>query len=65
MTTKYRVSVPEIHLQEVLVEADSPESAKMMVREGLGEYTDSLTYSETLDPREWRVREDPPTGETP
>jgi hypothetical protein len=52
------VSVREIHVQPVEVEALNADDAIMKVREGEGEYVaDGQEYSETLDTDTWTVEE--------
>ena len=46
--TSYIIEVPEVHYQQVRVEADSPEEALAKVREGDGEYLE-MEYSHILD----------------
>ena len=56
---EYRVKVREVHVQDVIVTADSPEEATAKVQEGEGLYVDnSLEYSHTLDPDTWTVEEE-------
>jgi hypothetical protein len=46
--TSYIIEVPEVHYQQVRVEADSPEEALAKVREGDGDYLEA-EYSHILD----------------
>ena len=46
--TKYQVRVPEVQICYTNVEADSPEEALEMVRDGCGEIQ-AIDYSHTLD----------------
>jgi hypothetical protein len=56
---KYLVSVREVHIQMVEVEAESPEDAKEKVAEGEGRYLDNaLEYSHSLEPDTWTVDSD-------
>jgi hypothetical protein len=49
---KYIVQIREVHIQEVLIEAESEQEAINKVADGDGQYLDnSLEYSHTL-PRE-------------
>lgn len=53
---KYHVNVPEVHYQTVEVEADSPEEAAKLVKDGDGDYLDgALEYSHTLEDCVWMV----------
>lgn len=53
---KYRVIVREVHVQGVLVDADTPEQAKEIVREGGGELDEAhFEYSHTMDRDTWTV----------
>jgi hypothetical protein len=56
MSKEYIVSVREVHIQEVLIEADSPEQAIEKVVKGEGENLDG-EYSHTLDSDLWTVEE--------
>jgi hypothetical protein len=48
--TKYYVSVPEVHYQQVSIEADTPQQAAILVNDGEGESVDdTLEYSHTLE----------------
>ena len=48
----------EVHLQAVLVSANSPAEARAKVKEGEGQYLDNgLEYSHTIDDPEWTVED--------
>lgn len=54
---KYSVSIPEVHIATIYVEADSPEEA-MEVAESQYSITgipDELEYSHTLDKSDWHT----------
>jgi hypothetical protein len=51
---KYDVQVREVHVQHIVVEADSPEEAVDMVRDGDGDHA-AIEYSHTLGPDSWTV----------
>ena len=53
--SKFIVSVREIHIQPVEIEAENKEEAVMKVREGDGEYLNGGEFSEVLDPETWTV----------
>lgn len=54
---KYAVWVPEVWVQEISIEADSPEEAMKLVKNGDGIYLDDrLDYSHTLD-EGWDIQE--------
>lgn len=55
---RYLVVIREVHKQEVLIEADSPEEAMAKVQEGEGE-NGELDYDYTLEPDTWDVEENP------
>jgi len=58
MSKQYKVSVAEVHYQDVLVTADSEKQAKERVAAGKGEFVDnSLEFSHALDESEWKVEE--------
>lgn len=58
MSETYIVSVREVHVQQVKVEAASEDEAKTKVVEGEGEYLDDkLEYSHTLDKDLWTVEQ--------
>jgi hypothetical protein len=53
---EYRVRVREVHIQDVKIEADSPEEAKAKVCNADGDYqNESLIYHDTLPPETWEV----------
>jgi hypothetical protein len=54
---KYIVKVPEVHIQEVEIEADTAEEALDLVLGGDGELVGDVQYDSTLDPHEkrWEV----------
>jgi len=55
---KFIVSIREVHIQAVEIEADTKEEAVEKVKEGEGEYLeDGLDYSHTLDSEFWTVEE--------
>jgi hypothetical protein len=48
--SKYHVYVPEVHYQQVAVEAASPEEAAKLVQDGEGDVVDdTLEYSHGLE----------------
>lgn len=54
---KYRVSIKEVHISHMLVEADSPEEAKEKIIEGEGvevslEYDDILEIGDVIEEKE-------------
>ena len=58
---QFIVSVREVHIQGVKLEAKNREEAIRRVRLGEGLYLDNcLEYSHTLDPESWTVEEVPP-----
>jgi len=58
MATKYIVSVREVHIQMVEIEADSEEDAIELVGEGYGDYLDNtLELSHTMDMDLWTIEE--------
>ena len=53
---EYIVKVREVHVMDVVIEADSKEEAIAAVTDGDGEYQDdSLEYSHTLEAEDWTV----------
>jgi len=55
---KYMVLVREVHVQGYLVQAETPDQAKEIVRNGGGELNEAyFEYSHTLDPDLWTVEE--------
>jgi hypothetical protein len=50
---RFIVRVQEIHVQEVAIEADSPEDAKERVLNGEGDYADGTEHLESLSSEEW------------
>ncbi len=52
---RFTVSVREVHIAFVDVEAASPEAAIEAVREGEGEHQDVTEYSHALDTDLWTV----------
>ena len=55
---RFRVMVREVHVQGVLVDAESEEDAKIKVAEGEGDYEDnSLEFSHSCDSDTWTVEE--------
>jgi len=58
MGKKFIVQVREVHINSISVEADSPEDAIDLVRDGDADDSISLEYSHTLDPDNWSVEED-------
>ena len=55
---KYIVGMREIHIQNVEIEAESPEEAIERVADGEGDFVDnSLEYSHTLNTDTWTVKE--------
>ena len=55
--TKFIVYMIEVHVQDVLIEADSKEDAIKKVQKGEGDYA-FFEYSHTLEPDTWTVEED-------
>ena len=55
--TKFIVYMGEVHVQDVLIEADSKEDAIKKVQKGEGDYA-FFEYSHTLEPDTWTVEED-------
>jgi hypothetical protein len=54
--TTFIVSVREVHVQQVKIDAASEDEAKNKVADGEGEYLDDkLEYSHTLDKALWTV----------
>ncbi|HEY8864592.1 MAG TPA: hypothetical protein VIO37_10530 [Candidatus Dormibacteraeota bacterium] len=52
------VAVREVHIQQVAIDATSPEEAIAKVRDGQGAYLDNaIEYSHCLDPETWTVEE--------
>lgn len=54
---KYIVTMKEVHNQEMLIEANSPEEALSKVSEGEGTAQSEAYYSYTLDSDEFEVTE--------
>lgn len=59
---KYIVSVQEVHIQFVVVEANSAKEAVKAVVEGEGNYLTPTEYSRTLDTA-WSVDEETKKGD--
>ena len=56
---RYIVGVKEVHIHKIQVEANSEDEAKMIVKDGAGEYIDhELEYDHTLDDEDWTVEID-------
>ena len=52
------VSVREVHIQKVRIEADTDEEAIAKVKDGEGEFDDNdLSYSHCLDSDTWTVED--------
>ena len=60
MTKKYVVNVHELWIQEVIVEAETPEEARSKVASGEGDYMNGgIELSHVLDNREeWVIVEE-------
>ena len=60
---KYAVNVKEIHIRTIIVECDSPETAKKQVSEYLENdeipilYDCEMEYSHTTKPDDWLIYE--------
>lgn len=54
----FRVFVPEVHYQAMVIEAEDESAARKAVLEGAGE-SENFEYSHTLDDNweEWKVEE--------
>lgn len=59
MTKKYYVSVEEVFITTVKVEADTPEAARVAASKILEEGIETVQpeYSRTNDPADWNVEE--------
>jgi len=56
---KYRVTTKEVHNQDYIVEANSPDEAKEIVADGGGNMDESsFCYDYMLEPEYWLVKEE-------
>jgi hypothetical protein len=54
---KFIVTIKEVHLQKMEIEAATSKMARELVAEGDGDLAGNSLYYQTLDPEDWDVEE--------
>jgi hypothetical protein len=57
MKKLYKVRVPEVHYQEIMVEAENERDAIALAKEGEGDYANGTEYAYTLEDYQWYITE--------
>jgi hypothetical protein len=57
MKKLYKVRIPEVHYQEIIVEAENERDAIALAKEGEGDYVNGTEYAYTLEDYQWYIAE--------
>tara|TARA_B100000579_G_scaffold239901_1_gene196717 strand:- start:2436 stop:2654 length:219 start_codon:yes stop_codon:yes gene_type:complete len=57
MKKLYKVRIPEVHYQEIIVEATSKDEAIAAAKNGEGDYVNGTEYAYTLEDYQWYIAE--------